>query len=168
MAAWRMLMVLSQAMENDQHFPRVRDVPDGVDVSTSTAVAQRILANGKILFAAVFITGNDVEMERCRLVHFALRKKVPTALIMCPRGYGYMVARNEPDYAVGVPAQSCDTRLSVLLGSIADFHQYNDRMFGKPCYFCPPTADWNASALQDVADTLRSVAHPDRSRRILC
>jgi len=163
---WRDFVKFADALNNETHLARVRDFPNNVDASTAPATATKLLADNKIPFAVVAITGNDREIEQSQVVFTAIRKKAPSTLVMCPRGYGYMSRVTDiPSYALSSPPHAYGIRMSILLGEPGEFAGYDEGMFGKALHFARSPSGWGNIDLTELAAEVRSVAYPDRGIR---
>jgi len=154
-------LTLSRFLDNNRFMPRQPDFPRKIDESTLSETVTRLLllSNGKQPFTVFAVSGNDEEISRSAKLFKVVKRRVPSALVMCPKGYEYMRATtNIHNFATGCPPESRDIRMTVLLGNIDEFKGYDDQMFGRPT--CLPLRSWDTDNLRALAARLCSVAVP--------
>jgi len=141
--------------------PRQPDFPQSVDDSTlwDTVTRMLLLSDGKQPFTVVAVSGNDEEVSGSAKLFKAVRRRTASALVMCPKGYEHMKATTDiPHFVLGHPPESHDIRMTVLVGNINEFKDYDNQMFGRPT--CLPLKSWDTDNLRALAARLCSVAVP--------
>ena len=157
---------LSRWLTNDRFMSRMPDFPSEVDGSSIFDTVTRLLlmANGRAPFALVAVTGNEKQIADSAKLFLAVRKRTVSSLIMCPKGYEHLkVVADIPCLVTGYPPQTYDVRMTILLGEMREFPDYDNSMFGKAT--CLPLRSWDAENMRLLAQRLHEAA---RSRSFAC
>jgi len=161
-ALYDKFLSLSRYLDSQRFMPRQPDFPQSIDDSTlwDTVTGMLLLSDGRRPLTVVAVSGNDVEVGRSAKLFKAVRRRTPSALVMCPKGYEHMKATTDiPHFATGHPPETYDIRMTILVGDINGFKDYDNQMFGRPT--CLPLKSWDPDNLKALAARLCSVAGAD-------
>ena len=139
------LGTLAGFIDNETHFPRLRDLVRGIDELSAANETARLLNEYKLPYAVVAVTDNQSAM-----IFDEVTQRVSSVLVMCPTGYRQLseaALRRRPKK---------DVKFTVLVGKENEFPNYSAERFGEPTYL--PLPLWTQDNLVKLADRIRRVA----------